>query len=133
MVDEATKVEGFRHRSCLWDSVADMGVLLSATVALLPLILAPHLLFYFDITPKILVLLVGTAMALPLTFRFARARSREMRWFELLLVAMAVSLIVSTLLSADRALSFGGSNWRRFGLLAQFSVLLLAWMAAQYE
>ena len=105
-----------------------MGVLLSAIVALLALTLAPHLLFYFDITPKIVVLLVGTAMALPLAFGFVRARSREMRWFELLLVAMALSLIISTLLSTDRALSFGGSNWRRFGLLVQLSVLALAWM-----
>ena len=109
-----------------------MGVLLSAIVALLALTLAPHLLFYFDITPKIVVLLVGTAMALPLAFGFVRARSREMRWFELLLVAMALSLIISTLLSADRALSFGGSNWRRFGLLVQLSVLALAWMVGQY-
>ncbi len=109
-----------------------MGVLLSATVALLALTLAPHLLFYFDITPKIVVLLVGTAMALPLVFRFAGPRSREMRWFELLLAAMCLSVMISTLFSADRALSFGGSNWRRFGLLAQFSVLALAWMVARH-
>src|SRR5712692_3666217 len=63
----SSKVSGIQ--TCLWDSVADMGALLSATVALLPLTLAPHLLFYFDITPKIIVLLVGTAMVLPLAFR----------------------------------------------------------------
>src|SRR5439155_4302242 len=122
MVDEANELECFRHRTCLWDSVADMGVLLSAIVALLALTLAPHLLFYFDITPKIVVLLVGTAMALPLAFGFVRARSREMRWFELFVVAMVFWLIVSRLLWTVRAVWFGGSSWRCLGLLVQLSV-----------
>src|SRR6266550_3481623 len=94
------------HR--LWDSVADMAILLAATLALLPLILAPHVLFYWDITPKIVVLLVGTAIALPLAWRERRAHSPALRILGWLLVAQAVSLAISTAFSIDPALSLGG-------------------------
>src|SRR5437867_5393278 len=75
VLDNTEHVERFRHGDCLWDSVADMAIVLPAVVALLPLILAPHLLFYFDVTPKILVLLVGTAVALLVVSRSKRSRS----------------------------------------------------------
>src|SRR5215472_11440261 len=93
--------------ACLWDSVADMAILLAAIVALLPLTLAPHLLFYYDITPKIAILLLGAALALPLALRRGRARSRGLTLFGMLLVAQAVSVVLSTVFSADRALSVG--------------------------
>jgi putative inorganic carbon (HCO3(-)) transporter len=109
-----------------------MAILLSAILALLPLILAPGLLFYYDITPKIVVLLTGTAVGLLLVLHKIDARSRELRVFGMLLVAQGASLAASTAFSSDAALSFGGSMWRRFGLLTQVAMLLLAWLAAQY-
>ena len=58
-----------------------MAILLSAILALLPLTLAPGLLFYYDITPKIVVLLTGTAIGLMLARREGQARSPELRLF----------------------------------------------------
>ena len=108
-----------------------MAILLSAILALLPLILAPGLLFYYDITPKIVVLLTGTAIGL-LVRREAQARSTELRIFGMLLLAQGASLALSTVFSSDVALSLGGSMWRRFGLLTQLAALLFAWTAAQW-
>lgn len=109
-----------------------MAILLSAILALLPLILAPGLLFYYDITPKIVVLLAGTAIGLMLARREAQARSPDLRIFAMLLMAQGASLAVSTAFSSDAALSLGGSTWRRFGLVTQLAMLLFAWFAAQY-
>jgi len=109
-----------------------MAILLSATLALLPLTLAPGLLFYYDITPKIVVLLVGAAIGLILVWREPYAESAGLRLFGWLLTAQAASLVFSTAFSSDPALSFGGGNWRRFGLITQAALLLFAWFAAQY-
>jgi O-antigen ligase len=109
-----------------------MAILLSAIVALLPLILAPGLFYYYDITPKIVVLLTGTAIGVILARRETHVRSRELRLFGLLLVAQGASLAVSTAFSSDLAVSLGGSMWRRFGLVTQVAMLLFAWLAAQW-
>jgi len=109
-----------------------MAILLAAIVALLPLTLAPHLLFYYDITPKVAILLVGAAVALPLGLRGDRTQSRGLRLFGILLIAQALSLALSTVFSTDRALSLGGSNWRRFGLIPQLAMLIVVWLAARY-
>jgi O-antigen ligase len=109
-----------------------MAILLSAILALLPLTLAPGLLFYYDITPKIVVLLIGTAIGLMLARREAQARSPELWVFAMLLMAQGASLAVSTAFSSDAALSLGGSMWRRFGVISQVAMLLFAWFAAQY-
>jgi O-antigen ligase len=116
----------------LWASLADMAMCLAAILVLLPLILAPHLLFYWDVTPKILVLLAGTVVAAPLMWRVPRAQSPALRVFGIALAAEALSLAVSTAFSADPALSLGGSAWRRFGLIAQMAMLPLVWIAAQH-
>ena len=109
-----------------------MAILLSAILALLPLTLAPGLLFHYDITPKIVVLLAGTALGLILAWREPHAESRGLRWFGWLLTAQAASLAISTVFSSDPALSLGGSTWRRFGLVTQAAMLLFTWFAAQY-
>lgn len=109
-----------------------MAFLLSAIVALLPLILTPQLMLYYDITPKIEVLLLGTAIALPLGLRRKRPSSAGLKLFGILLLAQAVSLVVSTSFSTDVALSVGGSTWRRFGLITQIALLIFSWLAAQY-
>jgi O-antigen ligase len=106
---------------CLW-----------AIITLLPLILVPHVLFYYDITPKIIVLLVGAAVAWLLMWREERTPTPLLRSFRLLLVADGLWLAVSTAFSKDPALSLGGSAWRRFGLISQSAILLLAWITAEY-
>ncbi len=109
-----------------------MALLLAATLALLPLILAPHVLFYWDITPKIAVLLAGAAIAPALAWREGRAQSPELRMLGWLLAAQAVSLGISTAFSTDPALSLGGSAWRRFGLITQVALLCITWLVAQH-
>jgi O-antigen ligase len=128
----AISIYRLRHR--LWDSVAYMAWLLAVVIALIPLSIAPGLLFYFDVTPKTLVLCLGTAVAalwwaLAGGAGFSRT-SRVARWFTLVLAATAVSLAVSTLASAKPAMSFSGSTWRRWGLIVQLAVLALAYLVA---
>ncbi len=108
-----------------------MGILLPLVAALVPLALAPGLLFYFDVTPKA-VLLVAAAAICGAWLREVPWASRHGRIWTLLVAAQAVSLVVSTALSAHPAMSVSGSNWRRFGLLGQLGVLLVALAAAGY-
>ena len=96
----------------------------------MPLAIAPGILFYFDVTPKIVVLLFGTSVAL-LWFAASRgAERRGPRNFAALLALFWLSLAVSTVLSGDRVLSLGGTNWRRLGLVTWTAVLLFGWMCA---
>jgi O-antigen ligase len=116
-----------------------MGVILAAVLGLAPLVIAPHLLFYYDVTPKLVVVLLGTALALPwCALRGNGCRvllaGRRGRWFCALLGAATLSLVLSTAFAAAPALSIGGTNWRRFGLVAQlamlcFALLLACWLA----
>src|ERR1700722_639928 len=112
-----------------------MALLLSLVIALIPLAIAPGLFFYFDVTPKIALLLLGTATAVIWWTAaggvqgFHRA-SRAAYWFVLTLLCMAASLAVSTLASVNPALSLGGSNWRRWGLVTQLAAVALAYLVA---
>ncbi len=112
-----------------------MGLLAAAPVFLIPLVLTPHLLFYYDITPKV-VLLMLTAVAglaalcwqLPSWTEFVRGRWS--RWYS---IAVACSLSITSiaaLRSAERALSWYGSNWRRMGTLTEWATVIGAvWVA----
>jgi O-antigen ligase len=112
-----------------------MALFLSLVIALIPLAIAPGLFFYFDVTPKTVLLLLGTAAAVVWWTAAGGAQgfhraSRAARWFVLTLLWMAASLVVSTLASVHPALSLGGSNWRRWGLVTQLAALALAYLAA---
>jgi hypothetical protein len=112
--------------------------LLAAFVALVPLILTPGLLFYFDVTPKLIALLIATAIGLPLLFPWPLPRGGAARWFCGLIAAQAVSLSLSTALSRRIELSLWGSNWRSLGLLQQavvllFALLSFAWIGGRPE
>ena len=118
-------------------SLTHMRILLPVVVALVPFLIAPHLLFYFDVTPKVLVIVFGAAAALIISVRetkmlAALLASRIGRWFCILLAAWVVSLAVSTLASTNPWLSLNGGNWRRFGLLTQTAALILILLAAAY-
>jgi O-antigen ligase len=108
------------------------SVSLLSVVVLAPLLILPGLLLYFDVTPKVVVVLVGTAAALLLAGRGSRLRAPCRRAFQVLLVAQGVSLLVSTCLSVSPLLSLTGTNWRRFGLVVQCGVLLFAWLCARH-
>ncbi len=101
----------------------------AAVIGLIALIVAPGLFFYFDVTPKIAVLLLGTAVAL-LWPRGAGAFAGP-RSFAWLSAASLISLAISTELSSNRALSLFGTNWRRYGLITQAVVLIFTWLVAQ--
>jgi len=96
-----------------------------------PLLILPGLSFYFDVTPKLAVLLGGASLALLLAEAAPMPLSRTARWFRLLLAAQALSLLLSTAVSTNRALSITGTNWRRFGLVAQLSLLAFVWLVSR--
>jgi O-antigen ligase len=111
-----------------------------AVVALVPLLITPGLLFYFDITPKIVVLLAGVSVMLLFcnnNVNNVRTLLREGpgRWFAALLGAEWLSAVVSTVFSTQPQLSSNGSSWRRYGLVSEtallvFTLLSAAWLAA---
>jgi O-antigen ligase len=90
----------------------------AAALALIALILTPGLLFYFDVTPKLIVLLIASGVAL-VPLRRSKLAGLVMLTF--------VSLALSTALSPNPALSFYGTRWRQYGALAQAAVLIFAW------
>ena len=113
-----------------------MPVLLAAILCVIPALIAPHWFFRFDVTPKVVLLLLGvalavvwgaatpTCMALPRLYRGSRAS----RWFLLVLCGMALSLAISTMVSVNFDLSFGGSAWRYWGLITQLAALGFAYI-----
>jgi len=137
-----------------------MGRLQACVIALVALILTPGLQFYFDVTPKVVVVLAGTAalliwhvwrraVRLPAGGAFggggdsARAERRTdsppqaaslpyINIFAVVILADAVSLTVSSALSRDPALSWFGTNWRRFGAVEEIAILVFAWLLARY-
>ena len=103
-----------------------------ALLVLIPLAILPGAFFYFDVTPKTMLLLFGTATALVCcSGRPPVRQTRELRWLHWLLGMQGVSLTVSTLLSTDRALSLTGSGWRRFGLVVQLALLLYVFLLSR--
>ncbi len=117
-----------------------MHYLVPLVVALIPLVITPGLLSYFDITPKIAILLFGVS----LTLLCRRENERNLRvllstragqWFARLLGATWLAAAIATAFSLHPALSLNGGNWRRFGLISQSAMLLftlfaVAWLAA---
>src|SRR5665213_754540 len=108
--------------------------------ALVPLLITPGMLAYFDITPKIAILLLGTALML----LQVRANSCNMRalwdssagkWLAGLLTAEWTAFAIASLLSLNRPLSLDGGSWRRLGLIPEtglliFVLLTSGWLAA---
>ncbi len=106
-----------------------LGAVICGVIVGVPLVILPGFSFYFDITPKVVILLLGTAVVLPLGSAWSPGLARLLqdkrgRWFVALLAAQMLSLIVSTVFSAQPELSFAGSNWRRLGLVTHGSLLL---------
>lgn len=111
-----------------------MQAVLMLVIALVPLVIAPGFSFYFDITPKVVIVLLGAAVALPLGIRNLQMlfRTRTGRLLLALLALEFLSLAVSTAVSINPQLSLTGSNWRRFGLVTQSAILIFAALAAAW-
>lgn len=112
-----------------------MTLLLPLVAALVPLLIVPHFLFYFDVTGKAVVLLVTVAASFLLIGEWTTALSslwlnRAGRWFCGLLGAAVLWLAVSTVFSTSPALSAFGTNWRRFGATAYLALLCFLAVAA---
>lgn len=107
-----------------------MRLVLPLAAALLPVLIAPGILFYFDVTPKVVFLLITVAAALVLWRGEIPISDRGHRVLLALFAAQALSLVFSTLASTHRALSLYGGNWRRFGLAEQLAILLFAMLVA---
>jgi len=102
-----------------------MALLQATAIGLIALIIAPGFFFYFDITPKVALLLAGAAAACC----GARLRPGLTR-FSVILLAGAASLLLSAAFSSNPALSLYGTNWRRFGAAVQIALLAFAWVVA---
>jgi O-antigen ligase len=109
--------------------------LLPVSLALIPLVIAPGLSFYFDVTPKIAVLLIAAGLALfcarenALGFHALRA-SRLGRWFIYLLSAQAAVIVIATAFSNDLALSIVGGAWRRSGAIVELGIIAFVLLLA---
>src|SRR5713226_3105245 len=88
------------------------------TAALVLLTILPSFSFYFDITPKIVILLLGTACSL-LLWNGTLPTGR----IPVLLALQGAWLAIATAFSTHPALSTHGGNWRRFGLISYLAVL----------
>jgi O-antigen ligase len=98
-----------------------MALVQAVGIGLMALIVGPGLFFYFDITPKLIVLLGLAAISV------TGLRPAHRTLFSLLIFAALISLALSTALSPTPAISAFGTNWRRFGAIPQAAILLLAW------
>jgi O-antigen ligase len=120
-----------------------MRFLVPLIAALVPLLITPGLLAYFDVTPKIVILLCGVSLSVLFpheNLRNVRAivSTPAGRWFVALLAAVCLSSALATVFSSNPALSLNGGDWRRFGLMSQSGLLLFvllssAWIAADRQ
>jgi O-antigen ligase len=108
---------------------------IAAVLALTPLLILPAYFFYYDVTPKLAVALIGTAIGLLLFCRDLKFEGMRRlctnpvsRWFCLLAAAQLISLLISTLLSSKPALSWNGGNWRRLGFVSQSAIIALGFL-----
>jgi O-antigen ligase len=103
-----------------------MRLLLPIVAAVVPAVILPGFSFYFDITPKIVILVLGTALGLILWKGFFPEINSPAGWIAALLGLQIVWLGISSALSTNPALSLNGGNWRRFGMVSFTAVLIYA-------
>jgi len=109
-----------------------MDFLAALVVPLVALIVTPGLLFYFDVTPKLVVVLAITAALLVHWALLSPRRMRGARWFLPILLFGLVSVVLSTILSSNPPLSLYGTAWRRYGALSQACILTVAFFIATH-
>jgi O-antigen ligase len=114
-----------------------MHVLVPLVAALVPLLITPGLLANFDITPKIVVLLLGLSLILlypaaNLSNVRLLLRTQAGRLFAWLIGLTWLAGGIATAFSAYPLLSLNGSNWRRYGFIVESAVLLFAFLAGAW-
>jgi O-antigen ligase len=107
----------------------------AAVVFLVPLALAPGLFFYYDITPKVVLLLVGASVlavlaSLEIDSLHRFRASRFGRWYTGFALALAALSATAASLSPLAALAWYGSNWRRYGAITEIATLGAAYFIA---
>lgn len=102
-----------------------LGVL-AVVAAGAPLALAPGLAF-FDITPKLLVVVAGAGVALLLPWK---RLPKPVAW---LLGTMAAASVLSACMAESPLLALAGSDWRRMGLPATLACLAIAAAASTLD
>ena len=80
-----------------------MTLLLAAAIGLIALIVTPGFFFYFDVTPKLILLLVAAACGMAIL-------RPVNRWFSWLISLSLLSLALSTAFSVHPALSLFSSE-----------------------
>lgn len=120
-----------------------MRLVVPLVVAMVPLLITPGLLSYFDVTPKIAVLLIGATLIL--LYRTENVHNLQAllsrpsgKWLAVLTAAQWLATGIATAFSTNPALSATGSNWRRSGWITETGLLLFAlgtaaWLAANRE
>jgi O-antigen ligase len=109
-----------------------MTLLLPIVAALSAILLLPGWSFFFDVVPKVVVILLGAA----LVFLLPRAKwpahlwsdpaAKPLLYFAAIAAAQAIVIVVAVIFSASPRLSMIGSTWRRSGAIAEIAVLVLA-------
>lgn len=107
-----------------------MHRVLAWLIAAVPLFIAPGVSFYFDVIPRLLLMLIIVALVLigrrDMPARVAALWSHKLgRLFLIAATVYAMSLVVSSVLSVNASFSIYGSTWRRFGLITQVGLLIL--------
>src|ERR1700732_4957672 len=101
-----------------------MRILVPLVAALAPLAITPGLLSYFDVTPKIAVLLFGLSLSLlypaaNLSNLRALLQAPAGRRFAALNGLTWLAGRIATVFSTYPLLSLDGSNWRRYGFVVE--------------
>ncbi len=114
-----------------------MHVLVPLVAALVPLVITPGLLSYFDITPKIAILLLGAALSLSywrtnISNIRVLTKFRAGRWFVWLIGGTWFVSAIATGFSGYPQLSLHGGNWRRDGLVTGTGLLLFVLISAAW-
>jgi O-antigen ligase len=108
-----------------------LATALAFLLAAIPLALVQGWFLSHDIIPKVILMLGGAAIllfALPGWLPGAEAlwKTRAGKIFFLLAAAQFLSLAISTVFSTQPVLSLAGTVWRRFGLIEQTAILIIA-------
>src|SRR5579862_352133 len=106
----------------------DMNLLLPSLAALVAIVILPGISFYFDVIPKVVLVLIAAACAL--WFIRLAPRSRQLNFFLTTLAAQSAAVLLATAFSTHPRFSFLGSTWRRSGAIAEIAVFIFAAAAA---
>jgi hypothetical protein len=127
---------GGPRSSLRYDQVVMLS-LVPLIAALVPLLITPGALAYFDITPKIALLLFGMTLMLS-QVRANTYNARTLlsegagKWLVGLLGAAWMAHAIATLASSNRLLSLNGGSWRRMGFIPETGLLLFVVLAASW-